>query len=311
MYPQLIADFVKREQLPASYIEDARVWFLPLLIEIETRLAAQTSPPIVVGINGAQGSGKSTLAKLLALLLESKGFCVANLSIDDFYLGKAKRLELGQQVHPLLSSRGVPGTHDTQSALRTLQLLLDAGNSDEIILPAFDKASDDCVSSELCSRLRGPVQVIILEGWFIGARPQHAAELETAINDLEATEDADGQWRRFVNQRLAAEYQELFAQLDLLIMLKAPGFEQVLEWRQLQERKLRHSAADNAAEVMNDSQILRFIAHFERLTRHCLDTVAEQADIVFQLDEQHRVSGVRAGSGSESAESGSAGAGSE
>lgn len=291
MYQQLIEDFVKREGLPSSYVEDATVWFLPLLMEIEARLAAQNAPPLIVGINGAQGSGKSTLAKLLALLLESKGFCVANLSIDDFYLSKAKRLELGEQVHPLLSSRGVPGTHDTQSALQILRQLRNATNTDKIILPAFDKASDDCVSSELCSSLSGPVDIIILEGWFIGARPQQAAELEAAINELEAMEDADGQWRMFVNQRLAAEYQELFSQLDLLIMLKAPGFEQVFEWRQLQEKKLHQSAADNAAGVMDDSQVRRFIQHFERLTRHCLNTVADQADIVLQLDEQHRVSG--------------------
>ncbi len=34
------------------------------------------------------------------------------LSIDDYYLSKIERLRISQKVHPLLITRGVPGTHD-------------------------------------------------------------------------------------------------------------------------------------------------------------------------------------------------------
>lgn len=289
MYQQLIEDFVKREGLASSYIEDATRWFLPLLADIERQLVAQDIPPLILGINGAQGSGKSTLAKLINLLLEARGFGVANLGIDDFYLGKAQRLELADQVHPLLSTRGVPGTHDIQAALRILQQLRYASAADKISLPAFDKASDDCVSSALSPSVSGPIDVIIVEGWFIGAKPQVDTELEAAINELEAAEDTDGRWRRFVNAQLAAEYQDLFSQLDLLVMLKAPGFEQVFEWRQLQEQKLRQRATEKVTGIMDDEQLRRFIQHFERLTRHCLRTMSDQADLVFLLDESHRI----------------------
>ena len=36
------------------------------------------------------------------------------VSIDDFYLTRAERKKLGEQVHPLMETRGVPGTHDVQ-----------------------------------------------------------------------------------------------------------------------------------------------------------------------------------------------------
>lgn len=291
MYQQLIEDFIKREHLPLSYAEDATQWFLPLLAELEIRLVTEKTRPLIIGINGAQGTGKSTLAKLMASLLESKGFRVANLSIDDFYLSKARRCQLAEEVHPLLSSRGVPGTHDIRLALEILQQLGDASAKDNITLPEFDKAADDCVSSELCPELSGPIHVIIVEGWFIGAKPQQASELESAVNELEAMEDAEGRWRQFVNRRLAEEYQQLFSRLNLLIMLKAPGFEQVFDWRRLQEDKLRRSNTKNTTGLMDDDQLRRFIQHFERLTRHCLDTVADRADLVFLLDKHHRISG--------------------
>ena len=35
---------------------------------------------------------------------------------DDFYLTQAQRQDLAQQIHPLLKSRGVPGTHDVPLA---------------------------------------------------------------------------------------------------------------------------------------------------------------------------------------------------
>ncbi len=291
MYQQLIEDFIKLEGLPPSYAEDATVWFLPLLAELETRLSNKKQRPLVIGINGAQGTGKSTLAKLLSLLLETRGLYTANLSIDDFYLSRARRLELAAEVHPLLACRGVPGTHDTQTALQILHALRHATASDTVILPLFDKATDDCVPAGLCPRLNGPIDVIILEGWFVGARPQPDTELEKPINELEALEDADGRWRHFVNQRLAAGYQPLFSQLDFLILLKAPGFEQVYEWRQLQEEKLRRRAPSNASGLMDDSEVRRFIQHFERLTRHCLSTLTTQADWVFELDKNHRLCG--------------------
>ena len=287
MYQHIIDQFIQQELLPDAYRQDISRWYLPLVAELDA-LRQHTAPAtLLVGINGAQGTGKSTLAKLLVQLLRSRNQHAVQLSIDDFYLGKPQRAQLGQQVHPLLATRGVPSTHDVQLLLQTLQALSGAAADTDIVLPGFDKASDDTMAPAQCRKVRGPVDIIILEGWFIGAQPQAAADLQEPLNTLEQTEDKDGSWRRYVNAQLGGDYQQVFARMHKLIMLQAPGFEQVLEWRSLQEQKLRQSTRSNGG--MDANQIGRFIQHFERLTRHCLQTLPPRANIVFELNQQHQV----------------------
>lgn len=289
MYQQLIKDFVQQERLPSTYLLDATQCFLPLVRDIEKQMLTSPHDPFLIGINGAQGTGKSTMAKLLSSLLTRNGHRVANLSIDDFYYSKTKRQELAREIHPLLASRGVPGTHDVSLALRLLEQLSAAGPEKTITLPGFDKSLDDCRPVDACERIRAPVDIVILEGWFIGAKPQTERELNQAINDLETTEDNDGRWRSYVNRQLAGAYQSLFGKLNMLLMLQAPGFEAVLEWRNLQEEKLREHAANGASGLMDRKDIEHFIQHFERLTRHCLRTLPDAADRVFRLDTEHRI----------------------
>ncbi len=289
MYQQLIDEFIQREGLPDSYASDARQCFLPLIRDIIEAMQSAQQRPYFLGINGAQGTGKSTLAALLSSLLEQAGYRVAKLSIDDFYYSRARRQELAVAVHPLLGSRGVPGTHDVDLALMLMQQFKNAGSGDYITLPGFDKARDDCMARAACTRLQGPIDVVILEGWFVGATPQNEEELSEAINDLERSEDGDGRWRAYVNRALAGDYQKIFAQLHMLVMLQAPDFEAIFQWRSLQEAKLREHAPRDATGLMDEKAIARFIQHFERLTRHCLRTLPQVADRVFRLDAQHRI----------------------
>ena len=163
--------------------------------------------------------------------------------------------------------------------------------SDRVVLPAFDKAIDDCIAVECCPSINGPIDVIISEGCVIGALPQRSAELDTPLNALEAVADDDGSWRHYVNDQLGQNYQELFNQLHLLIVLQAPDFAQVFAWRRLQEEKLRQHSPSGASGVMLEVELDRFIQHFERITRHCLASLPQQADIVYQLDKRHRITG--------------------
>jgi len=289
---QLLTDFIAREDLPSHYLQDARQWFLPLAQWLQQQLAVRPgTQPMLLGVNGAQGTGKSTLAALLTQLLSATGLTVANLSIDDFYLGKAARRQLAMDVHPLFVSRGVPGTHDTGLLLETIKRLREANGEHGVALPRFDKSRDDCQPRKNWPEVPGPVDVIILEGWFIGISPQADAALHAPINALEEHEDSDGKWRRAVNTALAGDYQQVFADLDFLVMLQAPSFEQVYEWRSLQEEKLRRRSASDAPGLMSDTELQRFIQHFERLTRHCLAELPTKADRVYLLDRQHRVTG--------------------
>ncbi|MDD9960410.1 MAG: hypothetical protein OXU66_15950 [Gammaproteobacteria bacterium] len=291
MYSQLIREFVEQETLPASYVEDAAEFVVPLTELIAKQIIA-ANECLVIGINGAQGTGKTTLAKLCTKLLEARKFRIANLSIDDFYLTKSERLQLATDRHQLLGTRGVPGTHDVRlllDKLSELKILKSAGSCE---VPRFNKASDDRLGQNDWQCISGPVDAIILEGWFVGVPPQEIADLQQAINSLEEDEDTDGQWREYVNSQLAGLYQQVFKQFSSLVMLQAPSFEQVFTWRALQEEKLQRTTSTNVSKIMNSEQLHRFIQHYERLTRHCLDVLPSQANIVFELGSDHRFKNV-------------------
>ncbi len=291
-YQQLIEEFVTRHSLPQSYGLDAEQWFIPLAEDLIRWITAANEKTLILGINGAQGTGKSTLSLLLATLLNAEGMETIVLSIDDFYLSGSERKLLSETVHPLLRSRGVPGTHDTALALETIRDLKTYKSDKEILLPRFNKAEDEPLAKTEWPVVEKRPKLIILEGWFIGAQPQSEEQLADPLNQLEKENDADGTWRRYVNQQLAGDYQQLFDQLDSLLMLKAPDFDQVYRWRQKQEDKLAVSLESAEAEssgIMDTEQVRNFIRHFERLSRHCLATVPDLANRVFLLNSEHRI----------------------
>lgn len=280
--------FAKKEQLPASYLHTVEQWFLPLAEDILQRVA-RSRQALLVGVSGCQGSGKSTLAELLVLMLrELLGLKGVNLSIDDFYLTHAQRQELSRTVHPLLATRGVPGTHDVQLALDTIAALRKEGS---VLIPRFNKAIDDRAPQTEWPRVQAPVDVIVLEGWCLSVGPQTHTQLEQAINSLEEQEDADGVWRKYVNERIGHEYAQLYDAIDYLVMLKAPDFAKVFEWRQNQEDKLAAKSAGQGTRLMNREQLRRFIQHYERITRHGLETLPLKADVVFQLTGEQTIAG--------------------
>jgi D-glycerate 3-kinase len=278
-----VAQFLHAERLPPGY----RALIERVHVPLATRLAARAHAKgslLIVGLCGTQASGKSTLVASLARLLQGEGLEVAVLSIDDLYLGHAERQELARRVHPLLATRGVPGTHDVALGMQIFAAL-DAGR--ELELPAFDKAQDDRRPAGGGPRVPAGLQVLLFEGWCVGARPQAEVELVEPVNALERDEDADGRWRRFANGHLAGGYQALFARLDELILLQAPSFESVLAWRTLQEHKLRdrlRCEGQPLARVMSDAQLARFIAHYERLTRHILREMPARADVLIPVE---------------------------
>lgn len=250
-------------------------------------LAAMARRPLVLGICGAQGSGKSTLSDGLAARARAYGLRVAVLSLDDLYLTKGERTVLARDVHPLLATRGVPGTHDIDLGLSVLDALTRPGR---VLLPRFDKAVDDRAPTGVL--VDGPVDLVLLEGWCVGALPQGTAALATPANTLERTRDPDGRWRRHVNERLAGEYQRLFARLDALILLAAPDFAVVRDWRIQQEESLRARLRDTGSstcQTMTDAQVTAFIQFYERLTRHILTEMPGRADLVLRLDADRRV----------------------
>lgn len=260
----------------------------PLAAWVSGRRRDAADRAFVLGISGAQGSGKSTLAESLARRVgDGFGLRAAVLSLDDLYLTRAERERLARDVHPLLRTRGVPGTHEAALGNRILGELRGAAAGERVRIPRFDKATDDRRPPEQCSEIEGPLDLLIFEGWCVGAAPQPAEALAQPINALERDEDRDGAFRRHVNAQLAGPYAALFRALDALVFLAVPELQSSLNWRIAQERELAARAPSGTA-LMSDAELARFVQHYERIARHMLEELPGRADVVLHLAGDHR-----------------------
>ena len=272
-----LEDLLRDEDLPPTFQATVEAVCRPLADRAEALRRAKGATAFV-GLCGAQGSGKSTICLVTAHLLRARGLSTAVLSLDDVYLGREARQWLADQTHPMLAVRGPPGTHDVALACAILDGLAGPG---QIPLPRFDKARDERRPPSSWDHVEGPADVVLFEGWCVGARPQPALDLVTPINDLERLRDPDGGWRRAVNRALGGAYQALFARLDTLVLLAAPGFDVVQGWRTQQEHKL----IARTGSGMSDAEMAIFIQHYERLTRWILTEMPTRADWMVRLAE--------------------------
>ena len=244
----------------------------------------------IVGINGAQGTGKSTLARFLVDELRDRHRLRAlAVSLDDFYLGRAARAQLAVTIHPLLATRGVPGTHDATVGLATLRSLRALRPQATCTLPRFSKAEDDVQPGETVS---GPFDLLLFEGWCVGTPPQDEAALQDPVNELEREWDPDGYWRRHVNAQLAGPYMRWFAELDALVFLQAPGWDQVRQWRAQQEVETAAAHGGRSA-LLDESAREHFLQHYRRLTDHALRVLPGRAQALIELGADHEVKALR------------------
>ena len=272
-------------QLPERFAKTVHTTYRDIAGELLRRRAA--NKPLIIGVCGCQGSGKSTLAAFLKLLLRCEEQPTAVLSLDDLYLTKRQREKLARDVHPLLRTRGVPGTHDVKLGVETLRKLNTAKANSRTAIPRFDKSRDDRAPRKDWDVFRGRPAFILFEGWCVGAKPQPETALRKPVNRLERDCDPQGIWRQYVNDQLAGPYRQLFSPIDLLLFMKAPSFGCVYKWRGLQEKKLRRAKGEGRAE-MDRRELETFIMHYERLTRWMLKEMPGRADILLPLaPDQH------------------------
>ena len=286
-----IKSSIANHQLPDSYANDVATFMLPVANRLFTK---QQDKPLIVGIQGSQGSGKSTSAVFLKLLLEFEfDLKVATVSIDDFYLSNKERQALAKNIHPLLKTRGVPGTHHTDLITQQFN---NFRSKDKLTLPQFDKATDNPKPKSEWLSIDHQPDVLIFEGWCVGLTAQQKEHLTPAINQLEKNEDANGEWRAFVNKKLSQEYAYIFSQLDTLIVLQAPSFDCVFEWRQLQEQKLiskLEAQGKNTTLTLTPEKVKRFIQHYQRLTEHGLESLSKQANFILELNANHKITSLK------------------
>ena len=290
---QLLTGFMGRHKLGPAYASTARRWFVPLAedLYLHQKSAGAT---LFVGVNGTQGSGKSTLCDfLLEYLTSMYDLHVISISLDDFYLTSQIRAELAETVQPLFATRGVPGTHNVIAMQTTFEAL--AANDLPLSIPRFNKATDNPFPESEWLVVKKPVDIVLMEGWCWGIRAQSDDQVAIPVNGLEELEDIDASWRTYVNKTLKEEYEPLYDYMHYWVMLKAPGFNTVHDWRCEQEHKLKakltaeKADTDKLAGLMSDAEILRFIQHYQRLTEHGLETLAVDCDRVFHLDEQRQI----------------------
>jgi D-glycerate 3-kinase len=284
--------FIETESLPPVFVSVAGDYFIPFAKHLVSSIKQHRvqGAPIVIGINGAQGTGKTTFAKFLsAYLADFYGLNGTQISLDDFYLTRMEREQRALEIHPLFLTRGVPGTHDTDLALSMINKLQTLIPGESLALPGFDKAVDDRKAQQNWPVAKGAQDFIILEGWCVGSQPIPAPELKTPINNLEENDDPLAIWRSAVNQFLSRDYQSLFSHIDVLIFLKVPDFQTVLQWRTEQEMKLHQSSGPDNVHIMSPDGVADFIQYFERITRNDLRHLPTIADTVFEFDRNHQI----------------------
>ena len=296
----MLSKFIQQNNLSESFFTTANQYYLPLAnklaLKCQQKMDVKDCSPYFVGVNGCQGSGKSTLVEFLALYLKDQfNLSVVVLSLDDFYLNQDKRQQLAADIHPLFKYRGVPATHDTKLLKKVLLQLKDVnsvGHVNEIIrLPRFDKAQDNPLAKQYWPNVTSKVDIVLLEGWCWGVPAQIQQDLHLAINDLETEQDPLVIWREYANEALQNDYQPLYPLMDLWLMLKAPSFNVVYQWRLEQEQKLAQAtiASNKVNKVMDTQALNKFIQLFQRLTEHGLKELPDKVDILFELDQSRKI----------------------
>ncbi len=240
----------------------------------------------IIGLSGGQGAGKSTITKILKFILKFKyGLELCVFSIDDFYKTRSERLIMSKKINPLFLTRGVPGTHDISLINKTF-IKLKKRNFRTVYIPKFDKSIDDRVKKSKWMKIKKQPNIIIFEGWCVGARKQKNNFLKQPINIIESKYDPDLRWRKKVNYYLGSNYKKIFSKIDKLIYLKAPNFDYIFKWRFNQEQKLKLTSKNK--RTMSKSELRKFIMFYERITRNMMKDFPNISDLTVFLDKKHR-----------------------
>ena len=284
--------FIKSQETKADKFKNKermiKSFLIPLCFWISKK--ANQEKPYFVGLAGGQGTGKTTISSLIKIIL-TKYFKlkVFRISIDDFYKTRKERLKLSKRLHPMLLTRGVPGTHDVNMMLNLFKKSK-SKKFKRLKLPTFDKAIDDRSKKDKWYDLREKPDVIIFEGWCVGARSEKNVTLKKTINSMEKFDDQKQIWRKYVNQQLKTKYKNLYSQLNCLIYLKAKNFKLLQKWRLKQERKLWLKNKKSAKlKIMDKADVIRFMQTYQRITQNMFKNMPKYSSIIFNLNNNHQI----------------------
>jgi len=283
--------FLEKEKIfsksKTNKIRDLKNIYIPMSFWIENKYKKK-GKTLFLGFSGGQGSGKTTITGILKIILKSffnREICIS--SIDDFYKTLKERKKMASTIHPLFKTRGVPGTHDTNLIKRFFSKLK-MKKFKKFQLPKFDKSTDDRLKNNYSLNVKKKPEIVILEGWCVGAKPQSNLLIKKSINKLERYEDKNLVWRKYVNEKLKKEYKKFFSMFDHFIFIKIPSFNMVYKRRALQENKLKQKWQTNK-KIMSNNKIKRFIMFYQRITLQMIKDLSKSASIVMLLKKNHEI----------------------
>jgi D-glycerate 3-kinase len=284
--------FIKSQETKADKFKNKermiKSFLIPLCFWISKK--ADKKRPYFVGLAGGQGTGKTTISSLIKIILiKYFKLKVFRISIDDFYKTRKERLSLSNRIHPMLLTRGVPGTHDIKMMLNFFRKVK-SKKFKKLKLPTFNKAIDDRFKKKYWYNLNDKPDVIIFEGWCVGAKSEKNNSLKKTINSMEKAKDQKQIWRKYVNQQLKSEYKNLYSQLNCLIYLKAKNFSLLQKWRLKQERKLwLNSKRKSNLKIMNKEDVINFMQTYQRITQNMFRYMPKYASIILNLNSNHQI----------------------
>ena len=281
--------FLKKQETPGKPIIDKmgklNKFYLPLSDWLYM-IYKKDKRTKLIGLSGGQGAGKSTITGILKFIFKKKyNLNICCFSLDDFYKTKKERIKMSKKVHQLFLTRGVPGTHDLNLLMKTIKKLKEK-KFKTVFIPKFDKSSDDRFKKNKWQKIKKRPDIIILEGWCVGARNQKKSELKSPLNYIEKKYDKNLTWRNTVNNYLKNKYKKLFKRIDKLIYLKAPNFNDIFRWRLLQEQKMKLTS--KSKNTMSKTQVKEFIMFYERITKNMMRDFSKISDLTVFLDKSHR-----------------------
>ena len=289
-------NFIKSQETKINKFNNKNKMLKSYLIPLSFWVAkkANKQSPLIVGLAGGQGTGKTTISSILTLILkEYFKLNVFKISIDDFYKTRIERKKLSKKKHHLLMIRGVPGTHDFRIINEFFKKVKNK-KFNNLRLPKFDKSKDDRFCKKLWYKISSRPDVIILEGWCVGAKAQKKSQLARPINSLEKTKDPDLVWRKYVNIQLKKNYKSLFKQFNAIIYLKANNFRVLQKWRIKQEKILwLKSKNKKNLRIMNRNDIINFMQTYQRITQTMFKDAPKYASIVMKLNSNHQINSIK------------------
>ena len=161
-------------------------------------------------------------------------------------------------------------------------------------LPNFNKAIDDRFAKKYWYNIKKKPDVIIFEGWCVGAKHEKKSSLNKAINSMERIKDPKKVWRKYVNHQLKQKYKDLYSQLNCLIYLKAKNFSLLQKWRLKQENKLwLKSKKTSKHKIMNKDDVISFMQTYQRITENMFKKMTNYASILVNLGSDHQINSIK------------------